>query len=81
MHSIDVLTYKGAGNVYFFLALLIMGIGCINLFFPSLGWHLKEGWKVDGDSEPSDSYLTLTRLSGIFAIFVGFIFMATQFFS
>ncbi|GIO41981.1 DUF6199 family natural product biosynthesis protein [Paenibacillus apis] len=67
--------------MYVFLGLVVIGIGCLNLFFPSLGWHMKEGWKVDGDSEPSDSYLAMTRLAGLFAIFVGFIFLVTQFFS
>ncbi|MBU5673856.1 DUF6199 family natural product biosynthesis protein [Paenibacillus brevis] len=67
--------------MYVFFGLVIIGIGCLNLFFPSLGWHMKEGWKVDGDSEPSDTYLTMTRLGGLFALFVGFIVLVTQFFS
>lgn len=64
--------------MFIFMAIIIVGIGFLNLLKPSFAWHLKEGWKVDGESEPSDSYLAMTRLSGLFAIFVGFILIITQ---
>lgn len=37
--------------------ILFIIIGLINFFYPSFAWYIKEGWKVDGDSEPSDTYL------------------------
>jgi len=57
---------------------ILMGIICIiigilNLAKPEFAWYLKEGWKVDGDSEPSDTYLMFTRIGGGFAILVGII--------
>ncbi|CAH0121241.1 MULTISPECIES: DUF6199 family natural product biosynthesis protein [unclassified Paenibacillus] len=56
-----------------FLGLFIMAIGLLNILKPSFAWYLKEGWKVDGDSEPSDAYLTLTRIGGVLAFIMGLI--------
>ncbi|NWL90162.1 MULTISPECIES: DUF6199 family natural product biosynthesis protein [unclassified Paenibacillus] len=55
----------------FLIGIICIIIGVLNLAKPEFAWYLKEGWKVDGDSEPSDTYLTLTRISGGVAIFVG----------
>jgi len=61
--------------MFFFFGLIIIAIGLLNIIKPSFAWYIKEGWKVNGDSEPSDSYLALTRFSGIFAIVMGCIIM------
>ncbi|WP_059054481.1 DUF6199 family natural product biosynthesis protein [Paenibacillus senegalimassiliensis] len=50
-----------------------MIIGLVNTFAPSFAWYIKEGWKVDGDSEPSEAYLSITRFGGIIAIIIGII--------
>ncbi|AZS15019.1 DUF6199 family natural product biosynthesis protein [Paenibacillus lutimineralis] len=55
----------------FLMGIICIIIGVLNLAKPEFAWYLKEGWKVDGNSEPSDTYLTFTRISGGVAIFVG----------
>ncbi|WP_314590507.1 DUF6199 family natural product biosynthesis protein [Paenibacillus terrigena] len=61
--------------MFFFFGLIIIAIGLMNIFKPSLAWYLKEGWKVSGDSEPSDTYLALTRFGGVVAIIMGLFVM------
>ncbi|OAB46561.1 DUF6199 family natural product biosynthesis protein [Paenibacillus antarcticus] len=59
-----------------FAGILIIAIGILNILNPNFAWHLREGWKVDGDSEPSDTYLTLTKITGVLLIVAGiFIFI------
>ncbi|MNO43050.1 hypothetical protein D3C76_332590 [compost metagenome] len=63
-----------------FMGILFIIIGFLNICFPSFAWYLKEGWKVDGDSEPSETYLALTRLGGIVAVVIGiFVFLSGLF--
>lgn len=51
-------------------AILFIVIALLNIFFPALGWHLRYGWMVKGESEPSDTYLLMTRISGIIVLIV-----------
>ncbi|MNH46461.1 hypothetical protein D3C79_1092550 [compost metagenome] len=46
-------------------------IGLLNLFFPSFAWFLKHGWAVNGESEPSEAFLVLTRIGGVIAAVIG----------
>jgi len=61
--------------MFFFIGLIIIAIGLINIFKPTFAWYMKEGWKVSGDSEPSDSYLALTRFGGVVAVIMGLFVM------
>ncbi|WP_150268680.1 DUF6199 family natural product biosynthesis protein [Paenibacillus tepidiphilus] len=51
-------------------AILFIVIALLNIFFPALGWHLRYGWMVKGESEPSDTYLLMTRISGVIVLIV-----------
>ncbi|OZB91065.1 DUF6199 family natural product biosynthesis protein [Paenibacillus sp. XY044] len=57
-----------------FAGILFIVIGILNIVNPKFAWYLKEGWKIDGDSEPSETYIALTRFGGIFALIFGIIF-------
>lgn len=48
----------------FFMFIFIV-VAVINIIFPSFGWYLRYGWMVKGDSEPSDAYLMMSRISSI----------------
>ncbi|MEC0089355.1 DUF6199 family natural product biosynthesis protein [Paenibacillus macquariensis] len=54
-----------------FAGILFIAIGILNILNPNFAWQLREGWKVDGDSEPSDTYLTLTKISGVLITVAG----------
>ncbi|MFD3258543.1 DUF6199 family natural product biosynthesis protein [Paenibacillus lentus] len=60
----------------FAISLIIMGLGIITLGIfsflkPTFGWRMNEGWKVKGESEPSDIYIDFAKLGGIVAIMLG----------
>ncbi|WMT42947.1 hypothetical protein RE628_12055 [Paenibacillus sp. D2_2] len=57
----------------FVFGIICIIIGILNLAKPEFAWYLKEGWKVDGNSEPSDTYLAFTRIGGGVAILIGII--------
>ncbi|WP_227793279.1 DUF6199 family natural product biosynthesis protein [Paenibacillus guangzhouensis] len=59
--------------------MIIIGIGLLNVLNPTFAWYMKEGWKVSGDSEPSDTYLALTRFGGVVAIIMGLFVMISGF--
>ncbi|OPA80312.1 hypothetical protein BVG16_06140 [Paenibacillus selenitireducens] len=67
--------------MFTFAGIIIIAIGLLNIFKPEFAWYLKEGWKVDGDSEPSDTYLTLTRFGGVVATIMGFIVLMSGIFT
>ncbi len=57
---------KGVGNTMAVLfIILVVIIAVLNIFFPALGWHLRYGWMVQGDSEPSDAYLLMSRITSV----------------
>ncbi|BFH60993.1 DUF6199 family natural product biosynthesis protein [Paenibacillus azoreducens] len=59
--------------IIFGIAILVLGI--IQIKNPSFGWKYNEGWKVNGDSEPSDAYLIMAEIGGIFATVLGAVFI------
>ncbi|WP_238652884.1 DUF6199 family natural product biosynthesis protein [Paenibacillus piscarius] len=58
------------------IIILIIGIA-INAFGlyvrrnPTFGWRMNVGWKVQGDSDPSDAYISHMRFSGAVALWLG----------
>ncbi|MGV3464940.1 MAG: DUF6199 family natural product biosynthesis protein [Heyndrickxia sp.] len=47
-------------------------------FQPEWSWYISESWKSSAGSEPSDTYILLTRAAGIFGAWVGiFIFFGS----
>ncbi|MNH95799.1 hypothetical protein D3C73_484510 [compost metagenome] len=66
--------------MYILVFLLMIIIGIVNLIFPAFAWQLRHGWMVRGDSEPSDTFLILTRIGGVVAIVIGVsLLMASMF--
>lgn len=62
------------------ISLIIMGLpiialGIFSYLKPTFGWRRSEGWKVKGDSEPSDMYIDSVKLGGIVAMMLGSIFL------
>ncbi|WP_052380639.1 DUF6199 family natural product biosynthesis protein [Paenibacillus camerounensis] len=60
--------------------LLLLGIGMIafGLYIrkhPDFAWKMSEGWKVQGDSEPSRTYLSLMTFRGTVSISIGALFI------
>jgi len=53
------------------LGILILGYGVLLMRKPSFGWRANEGWKVEGDSEPSDAYLVSSQIRGLVGIVFG----------
>ena len=58
------------GNVG--IGFLLMGLGALNFFFPELPFYLKYGWAVE-NAEPSDTYITITKIGGVAVMIVGLI--------
>ncbi|MBO8156542.1 MAG: hypothetical protein H0Z32_08790 [Bacillaceae bacterium] len=52
-----------------FAAIVLIAVGVFHIAKPETIWYLKEGWKFE-DTEPSDLYLELSRLFGVFLIVV-----------
>ena len=59
------------GNVG--IGLLLMGLGAVSFLFPEVMFHLRKGWMF-WDAEPSDAYLTWSRISGVIIAVLGLIF-------
>ncbi|QWU18494.1 hypothetical protein KP014_23790 [Paenibacillus sophorae] len=53
------------------LGLLIIALGIFAISKPTFGWSLSEGWKVKGDSEPSDAYIGSIKFGGAVSIMLG----------
>lgn len=58
-------------GLFIFLFVLI---ALLNIFFPKASWYMSYGWKIKGDVEPSDAYLFMTRVGGVFVLIMGLIF-------
>jgi hypothetical protein len=50
--------------------LFILVVGLVMWLRPGAWWELTESWKADTVTEPSDMYLRLTRIGGLFFTFV-----------
>lgn len=55
--------------------LIWIAICLLEIFHPRLTWFLTEGWKFK-DAEPSEAYLTFSRVMGVVMLIVGLIFYA-----
>lgn len=63
------------------IVFILFGTGLIAMGYyqykkPDAFWHWNEGWKVKGDSEPSEVYIMWTKQLGIVGAIVGFIMVA-----
>ena len=56
----------------FGIGLLLMGLGAVNFFIPELAFYLRYGWAVE-NAEPSDAYITWTKIGGVLAAIIGLI--------
>lgn len=54
------------------IGLLLMGLGAVNFFLPELPFYLRYGWAVE-NAEPSDAYITWTKVCGVLAAVVGLV--------
>ncbi|MFD1177359.1 DUF6199 family natural product biosynthesis protein [Paenibacillus puldeungensis] len=57
------------------MGVLIIALGILSIKKPTWGWHINEGWKVKGESEPSDAYIDSMKFSGTITVFVGSFFI------
>ncbi|WP_341833435.1 DUF6199 family natural product biosynthesis protein [Paenibacillus pectinilyticus] len=53
-----------------FFSILFVAIAILNIFYPRFGWYMRYGWMVKGDSEPSDAYLLMSRISSVIVLIV-----------
>lgn len=63
-----------------FFCFLFMLFAILNIFFPTFGWYLRYGWMVKGESEPSDAYILMSRISSAIVLIVFLFVMITYFF-
>ncbi|MDR9857216.1 hypothetical protein RJP21_26825 [Paenibacillus sp. VCA1] len=56
---------------FILIGIVILGFGVLMMRKPSFGWRANEGWKVEGDSEPSDAYLVTAQIRGLVMIVLG----------
>ncbi|WP_434750180.1 DUF6199 family natural product biosynthesis protein [Paenibacillus amylolyticus] len=54
------------------LFFIFMVLCIINLCFPKFGWYLRYGWIMQGETEPSKSYMTMVRMSSLFMLLIAF---------
>lgn len=53
------------------MCIIIAVIGGIMLFDPDFFWNLTEGWKRGAPPVPSDTYVKVTRVTGVFLLVMG----------
>ncbi len=61
------------------LFLLVLGITAF--LWPKTVWEITERWKINGDGEPSDFYLTFTKYGGLLLALLGLAGVLTGFFA
>jgi uncharacterized membrane protein HdeD (DUF308 family) len=64
-----------AGIVIIIFGISINAFGIYVRRNPTFGWRMNEGWKVKGDSEPSDAYISSMRFSGAATLWIGSFFI------
>jgi hypothetical protein len=74
-----VFVLSGDDDMLFIFGFLFIAVAILNIIYPSFGWYLRYGWMVKGDSEPSDAYLLMSRISSIIVLIV-FLFYVIPFF-
>ncbi|WP_151737041.1 DUF6199 family natural product biosynthesis protein [Paenibacillus tengchongensis] len=64
------------------VGILLLLLGSVTVFYglyirrrPDSGWRMNEGWKVRGESEPSEVYLEAIKFTGMLAGWVGALFI------
>ena len=60
------------GQIWGGIALIVMGL--VNVCFPELLWHLKYWLVVEGGG-PSDTFIGISKIGGVVALFVGLILL------
>jgi len=64
----------------FIIGIILALYGSSLIFKPEWTWYISESWKSSAGSEPSDTYILLTRAAGIFCSGIGiFIFFGSIF--
>ena len=63
----------------FLPAIILLFAGIVWLIRPDLGWYQKVGRWVDGDAEPSESYIRRARIAGIIAIILSVVMFCLSF--
>jgi len=53
-----------------FLSILVILLGAVNIFVPEIGWYISYGWRYK-NAEPSNVALSLGRISGVILTVVG----------
>lgn len=72
VHSLELnQPREKTGNVG--IGLLLMGLGAVNFFLPEIPFYLRYGWAVE-NAEPSDAYITWTKIGGALAAVLGLVF-------
>jgi hypothetical protein len=56
-------------------AFLFIAIAILNIVYPSFGWYMRYGWMVKGESEPSNAYLIMSRISSVIVLIVFMFFI------
>ena len=69
---------RGAPPCIGLFGLVFILFGLFAAIKPEIAWQLREGWKFR-NAEPSDLSLAMTRIGGIFAVIIGFLFMVGAF--
>ncbi|OAB44604.1 hypothetical protein PGLA_07590 [Paenibacillus glacialis] len=58
-----------------FMVIVAIALGLLSIFNPSFAWNFNEGWKVNGDSEPSSTYLSVTKFYGLISSLFGLLLL------
>ncbi|TCN00598.1 DUF6199 family natural product biosynthesis protein [Paenibacillus sp. BK720] len=68
---------NGDDNVVVFISLIFIIAGVMGWLFPSLSWHMKHGWAMDGNSGPSDNYIFFSRFGAVIVLGWGIYMLIT----
>ncbi|AOZ92262.1 DUF6199 family natural product biosynthesis protein [Paenibacillus crassostreae] len=55
--------------------IVAIALGLLNIYNPSFSWKFNEGWKVRGESEPSETYLSVTKFCGLISTLFGLLLL------
>jgi hypothetical protein len=55
------------------IGFLLMGLGALDFFLPEFPFYSKYGWRFK-NAEPSEAYLTFTRISGAIVAIAGLVY-------
>lgn len=58
-----------------FFAILFIAVAILNILFPAFGWRMRYGWMIKGQSEPSNAYLLMSRISSIIVLILFLFFI------